>query len=117
MALPGSSGGRPTKSIDKYKLEVLLGAGFTVAKIVDQQLLGFPVHRNTIARFMQRNGMTSPRAAYATISDADLSIIIKELRDIHVNSGYREIWVSGCFVDDQSSTTEDSSGSGQPYTS
>ena len=72
----GGRGGRPKKEIDKVKLQMLLDTGFGLKKIADEELLGFPIHRNTISSFIKKNDMKSPRQTYATISDADLSLII-----------------------------------------
>ena len=48
--------GRPKMLIEKPKLQELLDYGFTVSKIASQSLLGFPVHRNTIHKFMKDEG-------------------------------------------------------------
>ena len=86
-----SRNGRPRKDIDKHKLHALLEMGFTVSQISTKELLRFKVHRNTLTKFIKYNGLTSPRDRYTTMSDADLAVIIKELSDKRVNSGYREI--------------------------
>ena len=65
--------------------------GFTVSEIANKNLLGFKVHRNIITNFTKREMMITTRRKYTELSNAELSIIVKELSDRNVNSGYREI--------------------------
>ena len=83
--------GRPKKGIDKCKLKLLLKMRFTVSDIAKKGLLGYKVHRNTLTNFIKEEGLQLAWKKYTTMSDADLSVIIKELSRNHVNSGYREI--------------------------
>ena len=48
--------GRPKITINKEKLEELLDLDFTVTDIAKNNLLGYPIHRNTLHNFMQKEG-------------------------------------------------------------
>ena len=79
--------GRPKKGIDKCKLKLLLKMRFTVSDIAKKGFLGYKVHRNTLTNFIKEEGLQLAWKKYTTMSDADLSVIIKELSGNHVNSG------------------------------
>ena len=88
---PPSRNGRPKKGIDKCKLKLLLGMRFTVSDIAKNSLLGYKVHRNTLTNFIKEEGLQLAREKFTTMSDEDLTVIIKELSEKYVNSGYREM--------------------------
>ena len=51
--------GRPKRVISKERLQELLYLDFNVSDIASHELLGYPIHRNTIHKFMKDEGMSS----------------------------------------------------------
>jgi len=77
--------------IDKDYLEHLLSIGCHVTSIARDGMLGSKLHPNTIYKFMKRNGIKSVRDRFTTLSDEELTLLVKDINSKFPNSGIREV--------------------------
>lgn len=94
LTIPKIVNGKPGNNrynIDKDYLEQLLSMGYSVSAVATNGMLGSKIHPNTVYKFMKQNGLKSMRDRFTTLSDAELTLLIKDLNSKFPNSGIREI--------------------------